>query len=278
METRMTHTTVDVPERARIPARTLRTDRYWINPLTTFVVFSAWLVYATVRSLMGSSFWVEKYHYLTPFYSPCVSKACPPGSADLGRFLPEHLPFIIPYALISLPFLLGFRLTCYYYRKAYYRAFWLSPSACAVPDKGPVRRTPGGYSGERRFPLILQNSHRYFWVAAFLISVVNTWDAIKAFHGADGGFGVGLGTVILWVNVILLWGYTLSCHSCRHIMGGRLKNFSRHPVRYWLWTQISRLNTRHGQFALITLGTLALTDAYVALLAHGTFPDLRIFN
>jgi hypothetical protein len=192
--------------------------------------------------------------------------------------VPAHLPFFIPYALISLPFLLGFRLTCYYYRKSYYRAFWLTPSACTVPDKSPARKTPGAYSGETRLPLIVQNSHRYFWAIAFLISLVNTWDAINAFHGKDGGFGIGLGTVILWANVILLWGYTLSCHSCRHIMGGRLKSFSKHPVRYWLWTQISKLNTRHGQLALITLGTLALTDAYVALVAHGTFSDLRIFN
>ncbi|MCW2863845.1 MAG: hypothetical protein JWP48_5553 [Actinoallomurus sp.] len=276
----MTQTTVDAPskDRAQIPARTLRKDRYWLSPLTTFIVFTAWVVYATVRSMMGSSFWVDKYHYLTPFYSPCVSKACPPEAADFGRFIPAHLPFFLPYALISLPFLLGFRLTCYYYRKAYYRAFWLTPQACAVPDKSPARKIPGAYSGETRLPLILQNTHRYFWAIAGLISIVNTWDAVKAFHGADGGFGMGLGTIILWINVIMLWGYTLSCHSCRHVMGGRLKSFSKHPVRYWLWTQISKLNTRHGQFALITLFTLALTDAYVALVAHGAFSDLRIFN
>lgn len=276
----MTQTTVDAPskDRAQIPARTLRKDRYWLSPVATFVFFSAWVVYATVRSLVGNNFWVERYHYLTPFYSPCVSKACPVGAADFGRFVPDHLPFFIPYALISLPFLLGFRLTCYYYRKSYYRAFWLSPQACAVPDKSPARKTPGAYTGERRLPLILQNSHRYFWLIALLISLVNTWDAINSFHGKDGGFGVGLGTIIIWANLILLWGYTLSCHSCRHVMGGRLKNFSKAPVRYWFWTQISKINTRHGQFALITLVSLVVVDAYVALVAHGTFSDPRIFN
>ena len=91
-------------------------------------------------------------------------------------------------------------------------------------------------------------------------------------------FGIGLGTVILWANVLLLWGYTLSCHSCRHVMGGRLKNFSKAPIRYWLWTQISKINSRHGRFALITLVSLAVADAYVALVAHGAFSDLRIFN
>jgi hypothetical protein len=276
----MTQTTVDAPskDRARIPARTLRKDRWWLSPVTMFVTITAWVAYATVRSMMGSSFWVEKYHYLTPFYSPCVSKGCPADAATIGRILPEHLPFFFPYALISLPFLLGFRLTCYYYRKTYYRAFWLTPAACAVPDKSPARKASGAYSGETRIPLILQNTHRYFWVFAMILSVVNTWDAIESFHGKDGGFGIGLGTIILWVNLLLLWAYTLSCHSCRHIMGGRLKSFSKAPIRYWCWTQIGKLNNRHGQLALITLATLVVTDAYIALVAHGSFSDLRIFN
>ena len=33
---------------------------------------------------------------------------------------------------------------------------------------------------------------------------------------------------------MMLWGYTLSCHSCRHVTGGRLKHFSKHPMRYRL--------------------------------------------
>jgi hypothetical protein len=101
---------------------------------------------------------------------------------------------------------------------------------------------------------------------------------IDAFHGKTGGVGLGLGTLIMLANVVLLWAYTLSCHSCRHITGGRLKNFSRHPVRYWAWTQVSKLNARHMQFAWITLATLMLTDLYIALVASGTISDLRIFN
>ena len=57
------------------------------------------------------------------------------------------------------------------------------------------------------------------------------------------------------------------CHSCRHITGGRLKNFSKHPVRYWVWTQISKLNAKHMQLAWTTLGTLMLTDLYIMLVA-----------
>lgn len=258
-------------ERAQIKQRTLRTDNWRKAPLITFVVFTSWVVYATVRAMWGSAFYVEEYHYLTPFYSPCVNEACG-EAAEFGTFLPEGTPFFIPFAALSLPFLLLFRLTCYYYRKAYYRSFWASPPACAV------REPHGKYTGERRFPLIGQNLHRYFWAAAVLISLVNTYDAIRAFQVKDGGFGVGLGSLILLTNVILLWGYTLSCHSCRHMVGGRLKNFSKNPIRYWAWTQVSKLNEKHGQYALITLGSLVVADLYVALVASGTISDLRIFN
>ena len=77
---------------------------------------------------------------------------------------------------------------------------------------------------------------------------------------------------------MLLWCYTLSCHSCRHITGGRLKNFSRHPLRYRAWTFVSRLNAKHMQLAWTTLATLVITDLYIALVASGAFSDLRIFN
>jgi hypothetical protein len=88
-------------------------------------------------------------------------------------------------------------------------------------------------------------------------------------------FGLGLGNIILLVNVVGLWLYTLSCHSCRHITGGRLKHFSRHPVRYRIWTTLSKLNTRHMLFAWLTIGTLILTDLYIMLVASGTISDLR---
>lgn len=177
----------------------------------------------------------------------------------------------LPYAAFSLPFLLLFRLTCYYYRGAYYRTVWQAPTACAVAE--PHAK----YTGETRLPLIIQNTHRYFFYIAAIISVINTYDAIKAFHSPTG-FGFGLGNVILIVNVVMLWVYTISCHSCRHVAGGRLKHFSKHPVRYWMWTQISRLNVRHKQYAWITLGTLMLTDFYIMLVASGTISDLRFIG
>src|SRR5690606_23039835 len=96
-------------------------------------------------------------------------------------------------------------------------------------------------------------------------------------HGADGGFGLGLGNFVLIGNVTLLWAYTLSCHSCRHVTGGRLKHFSAHPIRYKFWTFVSKLSTRHMELAWITLGTLVLNDLYVLLVSSDTISDLR-FN
>ncbi|SNT17328.1 hypothetical protein SAMN05421812_103531 [Asanoa hainanensis] len=259
---------VGAQARASISARTLRTDRWWIAPLITVIGLSAWIAYATVRVYMHKWFFVEDYHYLTPFYSPCLTDRCG-DAAEFGTFLPNW--WIIPEAALTLPFLLLFRLTCYYYRKAYYRSFWLSPPACAVPDGHKT------YSGETRFPLIFQNAHRYAFYAAGIISVINTWDAIKAFHSPEG-FGFGLGNLILILNVVMLWAYTLSCHSCRHIAGGRLKHFSRHPVRYRFWTFVSKLNTRHMQLAWITLATLAITDFYIMAVSAGWFGDVRFIN
>ena len=214
------------PTRAQIKQRTLRTDAWWKSPLLTDLGFAAFVIYATVRAFLQNNYWVADYHYLTPFYSPCVSSGCIPESSHFGQFLPDWP--ILPYAALSLPFLLLFRLTCYYYRGAYYRSVWQSPTACAVAE--PHTK----YTGETRMPLIIQNTHRYFFYIAAVISVINTYDAIIAFHKPDGGFGLGLGNLVLVVNVTLLWAYTISCHSCRHIAGGRLKHFSKHPVRYWI--------------------------------------------
>jgi len=268
----MTQTTqAPASSRAQITARTLRKDQWKRAPRITAVLLTIWVAYATVRVLMGHWYWVPQYHYLTPFYSPCVSGECAKGSASLGTWFGK-VPPIIPYAIVSLPFVLGFRLTCYYYRRAYYRAFWRAPAACAV------REPHARYTGETRLPLIMQNLHRYFFYLVILISILNTYDLTQAFRGPNGSFGFGLGTLIMLINVILLWAYTLSCHSCRHITAGRLNNFSSHPVRYRIWTRISWLNARHMQLAWTTLGTLMLTDLYIMLVASGAISDPRFFN
>ena len=117
------------------------------------------------------------------------------------------------------------------------------------------------YTGETRFPLIFQNLHRYFFYFALVFNVILTYDAVLAFRGTDGSWGhMGLGTLVLLANAALLWLYSLSCHSCRHIVGGRLNHFSRHP-----------------RFAWYSLFSVALADLYVFLVASGTISDPRFF-
>jgi hypothetical protein len=249
--------------RAAIAAKTLRTDRWWFPPLVTFAGLTAWVVYATVRVFMHKYFYVEDFHYLTPFYSPCLTDRCG-DAAEFGTPLPTF--WLIPEAAFTLPFLLLFRLTCYYYRKAYYRAFWLSPPACAVPD-GHRK-----YTGESRFPLLIQNIHRYFFYIAALFGVLLTYDLGRSFE-IDGRFFIGVGTAVLAINVALIWIYTLSCHSCRHIIGGQLKSFSKHPMRYRYWKFVSKLNARHMLLAWLSLIWIGVADLYIWLVSNGTITD-----
>lgn len=255
----------DAGDRVPLPERTLRRDRWWVSPAVTAVALTAFIVYATWAALQNADY----YHapYISPFYSPCVATIC--RSPKLGIIGPW---WRLSPALLILIFPLGFRMTCYYYRKAYYRAFWRSPPACAVAE--PHRR----YTGETRAPLVLQNVHRYFFYAGMVFNVILTYDAVVSFRNSHLQWGhMGLGTVILVVNASLLWVYSLSCHSCRHVVGGRLKHFSRHPWRYRAWTLVSRLNARHMQWAWASLVFVALTDFYVRLLASGTISDPRFF-
>lgn len=251
---------VDAPGRARIAARTFRPDSWRRAPFGYAGIIAFFALYATVRIFMNNYYFVGgDFHYLTPVYSPCVTANCPEEAQDLGQWVGEF-PTGIPIAIFAFPILAGFRVTCYYYRKIGYRGLWAAPQACAVPE--PHKK----YTGERRFPLVFMNAHRYFFWLASLLLLINIYDAAKAFTGEDG-FRVGLGSLIMTVNVALLAGYSLSCHAARHALGGRLKHFSKHPVRYKLWTWVSRLNPRHGTFAMASLVTVILTDAYIMTLS-----------
>ena len=259
-------TGVSGPTRADLGSGTLRQDRWWLAPLTTFVVFVSFIIYATFRAFSGQDYYSSPY--LSPFYSPCLGD-CVEGASDFGQ---PFSWFPLSAALIILIFPLGFRMTCYYYRKAYYRSFWLSPPACGVAEPH------GSYSGETKFPLIIQNVHRYFWYAAIAVGLILSFDVVLAFRNEDHEWGhMGLGTVLMMINVALIWLYTLSCHSCRHITGGRLRHFSKHPIRYKAWTLVSKLNVKHAQYAWLSLFSVALVDLYIWGLAAGWWTDPRFF-
>ncbi|MFJ4620633.1 hypothetical protein [Streptomyces sp. NPDC088812] len=255
--------------RAAISAPHLRTDHWWRAPAATAAGLLAFVVYSTWRAFADAHYYAAPY--VSPFYSPCLAERCTPMRAGPNWEIFGGWWAVSP-AIIILIFPLGFRLTCYYYRKAYYRSFWASPPACAVAEP---HRT---YTGETRFPLILQNLHRYFFYAALLVAGILTYDTVLAFRDEHYAWGhMGLGTVVFLINIVLIWAYTVSCHSCRHIVGGKLKHFSRHPVRYRMWQWVGKLNARHMQLAWASLLSVALADLYVWLVASGAFDDPRFF-
>jgi hypothetical protein len=261
---------------------TLRRDRWWIEPLVYAIGLGAFVLYSLYAVFSEFFVGVDYYagpgaaigntgtDYLSPLFSPCISSNCP---ADAQMFHASFgVPEVLSPGLIVLIFPLLFRATCYYYRKAYYRSYWFSPPSCAVSE--PHRR----YSGERRFPLILQNSHRYWWYFAVLFAAILTYDSVVAFYfpATDtraSGLGFGVGTAVLIINAVLIWGYTMGCHSCRHIVGGKITNFSRHPLRYRYWQVVSWLNGKHMQWAWASLVWVALADGYVRLVATGIIVD-----
>jgi hypothetical protein len=246
-----------------MPGATLRTDAWWIEPLLVVLVLGAFVVYATWAALQSAYYYAAPY--LSPFYSPCIAANCQH----------QEVPIIGSWWNLSPAFLIlwipgGFRLTCYYYRKAYYRSFVGSPPGCAVRD---WRKT---YTGETRFPLVLQNIHRYFFWLSLVILAFLWHDAALAFD-FNGRVGMGVGTLVLVANAALLTLYSLSCHSCRHLCGGHLDVFSKAPRRHTIWQAVSRLNEHHMLFAWVSLIWVGLTDLYVRLLAMGVIHDVRFF-
>src|SRR5262249_32909531 len=189
--------------------QTMRRDTWWIYPLVVFIALSSFVIYATWAAFQGKNF--EYGNYLSPFYSPLLF-----GDSPHSWFgaRPAWIPLWLSPALLILWAPAGFRLTCYYYRGAYYKGFWSDPPSCAV---GEPRKH---YRGEQSFPLILQNIHRYFLYVAILFLLVLASDVWKALWFKDPttgttSFGIGVGTLVLAVNVILLSGYALGCHSFR---------------------------------------------------------------
>ena len=245
---------------------TLRKDRYWVQPVVTVTVLTAFVAYASWAAFVNKNYYAGATLHrdlISPFYSPCLTGSCVPGSHP-GTVITW---WTISPALLILIFPLGFRMTCYYYRKAYYRGFWQAPPACAVSDGH------GSYTGESRFPLILQNVHRYFFYFGLVFNVILTIDAIVAFRQPGIGIGFSVGTAVLIINATLLWLYSLSCHACRHLCGGGVKQFSRSPIRHRLWKTLTPLNARHMLFAWMSLVFVAFTDFYVRLVASGTIHD-----
>lgn len=233
-----------------------RAGSWWTQVLPVFIGLSAFGAYATFRAFENAYFWAAPY--LSPFYSPLI---------DVHHRYWHYSP-----ALLILGGPLGFRATCYYYRKAYYRAFFLDPPACATPER------KRNYSGETKLPFVLQNVHRYFMYLAVIFLGFLWHDALLAFRFPNG-FGIGVGTLVLLVNVILLSLYSGSCHSLRHLVGGKLDCFSCASFggpRHSTWKALSWLNERHMLFAWASLFSVGFADFYIRMVSSGMIRDLRI--
>ncbi|MHB8632695.1 MAG: succinate dehydrogenase [Thermoplasmatota archaeon] len=259
---------------------TQRRDLWWVEPALIVVLFAAFVGYSMFRVFEANNpatrfFSVSDpalgYHYLSPFGTPDLTGLLPAAAAStpvLGVFLANP-------AFLVLPLPAGFRFTCYYYRKAYYRAFVGRPAACGVEAVKGAR-----YRGEKRI-MIFQNVHRYFLYAALIITLFLAWDALQGMWVPNSHWDItheglvtdpghhwyfGAGNLLMIVNVALLAAYTFGCHSLRHLVGGRLDCFSCDALsqtRYSWWRYVSRLNQRHMLFALTSLVSVGLTDIYI---------------
>ena len=263
---------IDVPLTKRGFGTTLRTDRWWVEPVLIFLGYSAFVIYANYAILFPNCpngrvcYEVPGTNYLSPMYSPLLFTSAP-------GWWPAFLPFSAAMLILWAP--AGFRFTCYYYRGAYYKGFWGDPPSCAVGEPG-FRKN---YRGERKLPLILQNLHRYFLYLAIVIIFILSYDAWRALWfpvGQGERFGIGLGTVIMILNPILLGLYTFGCHSFRHLIGGRKDVMSDAGLRKKCYDCVSHLNKSHMKWAWISMFYVGFVDVYIRLCASGTITDPRI--
>lgn len=242
---------------------TQRRDAWWLLPACMLVFGGIGLGYLTWAAFQN------EYYSFGPYHSPIYST-----------------PFVPSWWTISPAFLLlwipaGFRITCYYGRKAYYRAAFADPIACAVEE--PYRKH---YRGETRFPFILQNLHRYFLYLAMGLLALHWYDLFTSVffsgelvlgNGSNvgseaSGIYLGVGTLLLFIDTLALTFYVGGCHSLRHLVGGGKRCFSCSgcsKISYGLWKKVSFLNAFHNRWFWISFFSIAVADLYIRLLAMG---------
>ena len=249
-----------------------------MGPLVTFSVLSTFVVYVTWALFQGEHYYAEPY--LSPLYSPVLfTELSAPGHAPVEHAWfgtwPQWWPDFLPPspAMFILIFPAALRFTCYYYRKAYYRSFAGSPPGCAV---NPI--PSGTYRGERGL-FVFQNLHRYAFYFAALYPPILYYDSFLALQ-RNGEFGIGVGTVVLFINATLLGAYTFRCHSFRHLVGGfdDCMSCGQNTVKYGMWRRATWLNERHMLFAWVSLVWVMLTDVYVRLVSMGIIHDFNTWD
>jgi hypothetical protein len=244
---------------------------WWAGPITVVAVLTAFGIYSMLVTVILRQPG-EFGNYISPFYSPEVG-------------LPGWLPSWVVPSMFVLWIPLGFRATCYYYRKAYYRSFFFDPPACSSEAQKydrPYSRNRQSYGGERGL-FVWNNIHRYFLYASTVVVFFLWFDTFLAFfpEGFASGFSIRVGSLLFLTNVILLSLYTFSCHSMRHLVGGNVDCYSctaggkaRRKVYGW----VSKLNGRHSLWAWLSLFSVLGTDIYIRLLMFGVINDPTIIG
>lgn len=240
---------------------TERKDAWWNENVFTLTALVVFAIYGTWAAAQGAHF--EAGPYLSPFYSPQLDKMFP----DLFSWVSFSPAFLILWAP------LGFRGTCYFYRRAVYRAAFNSPPQCGV-DTSEFQLTKP-YKGEQVFPFLLMNFHRYFLFVAIALTIFHWWHLYEAIQ-YQGQFGFGVGTLVLALDTLLLTLYVGSCHSLRHILGGKLNTFVDSmfsKLRFGAWSRQRLINTHHWFYAWASLFTVGFADLYVRLVSMGIWED-----
>jgi hypothetical protein len=230
-----------------------RSDTWWLMPvlqgayLLFFVLYAFWAVvidFSDFKTTIGDA------TFVSPFFNPDIDVSWWPEGLSPGLIL------------IWAP--VGFRATCYYARKVYYRSFFWDPPGCAISE---AKAYDGEYLGENKLPYIINNVHRYFFYAAFILA---TFHAIEFFNLVlEGGFSTSKGaiaTTILGVDAVFLALYVLSCHSCKHIVGGSQNRVSGSIVRKFrhsIWKRVKQLNVNHHAWFWLSLTTILIADLYI---------------
>ena len=256
--------------------RTNRIDNWWSQPLAMGIALTAALIYTFWRLFLYDadiSYALEGSTVMSPIFSPNVLEW------ELFGLNEWKHPEWVNAAVLVLWIPFGFRGTCYYMRRVYYRTFFASPTACWVDE--PDINKAIGYKGEKRL-FIFNNLHRYFLYAAMVILLIKWWDVTHTMHFDSDtvhGYGVSIGTFVMAIEAFLLTMYVTSCHALRHLAGGMLDRWTTgiSRVRGVLFGKISILNRSHGFWFWTSLIFVFLGDLWVLAVADGRLSDMVLF-
>jgi hypothetical protein len=270
---------------------TQRTDAWQLEPLLAGLALVLFGVYSLWRAFQNMPNEVPGTNYISPLYTPYIPHilhALGIHAPALEKILPDgNMGWIFSPALLILWVPIGFRATCYFYRRVYYRSFFTAPAACAVDvnPKSPLMALIGSgkkYTGEKLFPMVAMNLHRYFFYLAALFIFLHTFDALFSyFLPGLAGLRIGLGSFVVTLDVILLALYAFGCHSWRHIIGGREDCFSSCPMgeaRHHAFERQGLLNRNHGLFGWVSLGWVMVADLYISAVSHGVITDFVFYR